>query len=76
VDPSISYNYVAPVVINYWDVGRRFTAVPTRVASLYKFACHSSHKADRDFQRSTKALRLRYNHFISIRSNKSLMVEL
>jgi hypothetical protein len=30
-----------------------FYAVPTRVATLYKFECHSSHKADRDFQHGT-----------------------
>jgi hypothetical protein len=53
-----------------------FYAVPTRVATLHKFAHHNSHKADRDFQHGTKALKLGYNHFISIRSDKNLMVEL
>ena len=45
------------------------------MAILHKFASHSSHKADRDFQHVSKALKPGYNHFISIRSNKSLMVE-
>ena len=53
-----------------------FYAVLTRVATLYKFACYSSYNADRDFQHDTEAIKLRYNHFISIRSNKGLMVEL
>jgi hypothetical protein len=53
-----------------------FYAVLTQVATLHKFACHSSHKADRDFQHGTEALKLGYNHFISIRSDTSLIVEL
>lgn len=35
---------------------------------------YSSHKADDDFQHSSNALKFGQDHFISIRSDKSLIV--
>ena len=43
---------------------------------MYKFTRYSSHKANNDIKQSGKALKLENNLFISIRSNKSLMLEL
>ena len=46
------------------------------MATLCEFTYYSSHKDDLDFQHSTKAIKLGYNYFISIRNDKSLTVKL
>jgi hypothetical protein len=45
------------------------------VAIMYEFARHSSHNVDNDIMQSGKTLKLEYNLFISIRSDKSSMAE-
>jgi hypothetical protein len=46
------------------------------MAILYKFARHSSHKAEDDFLQSGRVLELGYGLFIYIKDGKSSVVEL
>ena len=50
--------------------------VQVSVQIMYKFARYSSHKAENDIKQIGKALNLENNLCISIRSDKSSIIEL
>jgi hypothetical protein len=50
--------------------------VLSRVSTLQKSARHSSHEPDDDLEYGKEASKLRYSHFIDIRSGISLIVGL
>jgi hypothetical protein len=50
--------------------------VLTRVAMKHEFACHSSHRANNNFQLNNKAIELIYDSVIYSRGNKSYIIEL